>query len=63
MGIWSVGRRIAGYGLVTAGVAGCLLPVIPGIPILLAGVAILGLDDPLIRPWREHIRRLRARAR
>jgi hypothetical protein len=59
MGIWGVGRRITGYGLLTAGVVGCLLPLIPGTAMLLAGVALLGFDDPLIRPWRQHIRRLR----
>jgi uncharacterized protein YqgC (DUF456 family) len=37
--------RIAGaWTLIVIGVAGCVLPIIPGIPILAAGVAMLGKD-------------------
>jgi hypothetical protein len=49
-------RQIGGIALLIAGVAGCLLPIIPGIPLLLAGVAMLGNDHPLVKPakvWLE----------
>lgn len=42
-------RKIAGRSLVALGVAGCLLPVVPGIPFLIAGAALLGPEDPLVR--------------
>jgi len=50
-------RPIAGYVLLIVGIAGCLLPVIPGIPFLLGGAAILGWDHWAVRPWARHFRR------
>jgi uncharacterized membrane protein YbaN (DUF454 family) len=50
-------RSLSGYGLLLLGVAGCLLPVIPGIPFLLAGAAVLGWDHWAVRPWAKYIRR------
>jgi len=41
-------RKIAGRGLLAVGVAGVLLPVIPGTPFLLAGAAVLGRRDPMV---------------
>jgi uncharacterized membrane protein YbaN (DUF454 family) len=53
-------RTVAGVILITAGVIGLVLPIIPGIPLLLAGVATMGRDHPLLRPvfrrihaWRQ----------
>ncbi|MEQ1948789.1 MAG: hypothetical protein ABL995_16485 [Bryobacteraceae bacterium] len=42
-------RQASGVGLLVLGVIGCLLPVMPGIPFLMAGVAILGTDHVLVR--------------
>jgi len=50
---------------VVAGVAGCLLPIIPGIPLIVAGVAILGTDHALVRrsrAWLEKKGFLKPRA-
>jgi uncharacterized membrane protein YbaN (DUF454 family) len=49
-------RHIGGIALIIAGIAGCLLPIIPGIPLLLAGAAMLGTEHPIVRPakhWLE----------
>jgi hypothetical protein len=50
--------------LVAAGAAGTLLPIVPGLPILLAGIALIGSDHPMVRKmkasfqrWREKLRR------
>jgi uncharacterized membrane protein YbaN (DUF454 family) len=40
-------RSAAGLVLVVVGVAGLVLPILPGIPILIAGLALLGTDHPL----------------
>jgi uncharacterized membrane protein YbaN (DUF454 family) len=40
-----------------AGVAGVLLPIVPGTPFLIAAVAVLGSDHPVIRPWKERVNR------
>jgi len=45
-------REISGLALVAVGVAGCLLPIIPGIPLIVAGAAILGTDHALVRRSR-----------
>jgi uncharacterized membrane protein YbaN (DUF454 family) len=50
-------RTALGYALLAAGVAGVLLPLIPGTPFLIAAVAVLGSDHPVIRPWKERINR------
>ena len=52
-------RSIAGYALLLAGVAGCLLPIVPGIPFLIGGAAILGWDHWAVRPWAQHLHRWR----
>nr|ALS88962.1 putative transmembrane protein (PGPGW) [uncultured bacterium] len=38
-----------------------ILPIIPGIPILVAGVAILGTDHPIVRPFARRFEQLRQR--
>jgi len=45
-------REISGLALVAVGVAGCLLPIIPGIALIVAGAAILGTDHVLVRRSR-----------
>lgn len=45
-------REIAGLALVIVGIAGCLLPLLPGIPLILAGAALLGTDHALVRRTR-----------
>lgn len=35
---------ITGWGLVAAGIAGCVLPVAPGIPLVLAGLVVLAKE-------------------
>lgn len=42
-------RRIFGAILVIIGILGLLLPVMPGWPLLIPGIALLGSKDPLIR--------------
>ena len=51
--MWNGTRTAFGYTLLVAGVAGVLLPIIPGTPFLIAAVAVLGSDHPVIRPWKR----------
>ena len=46
-------RRVVGYVLIVAGMVAIPFPVIPGIPLVAAGVAMLGSDHTLVRSgWR-----------
>ena len=55
--MWNRARTALGYGLLVIGVAGVLLPIMPGTPFLIAAVAMLGSDHPVIRPWKERVNR------
>jgi hypothetical protein len=44
-------KAATGYVCLAIGVAGCLLPILPGIPFLLVGLKLLGPDHPVIRPF------------
>jgi uncharacterized membrane protein YbaN (DUF454 family) len=48
-------REVAGFLLLITGAIGCVLPILPGIPLVLAGVYILAPRYPKIRAWRERI--------
>lgn len=50
-------KLASGIGLLILGVLGILLPIMPGIPFLIAGVAILGTEHPLIRPFKKQFDR------
>ncbi|MBI4571921.1 MAG: hypothetical protein HY713_01375 [candidate division NC10 bacterium] len=64
--MWRTIRTVAGLILIGLGLLGLLLPVIPGIPLLIAGVALVGTSHPWVRPtiarlrvWRGKWRRSR----
>jgi uncharacterized membrane protein YbaN (DUF454 family) len=52
-------RIVLGFVLIAMGVLGLLLPLMPGIPLLLAGVALVGVDHPWIKPVKERFLSLR----
>jgi len=62
-------RKATGWGLLLAGVAGCILPVLPGFPLVIAGLLVLARDYAWAkravykaRRWAVRLRR-KARAR
>jgi uncharacterized membrane protein YbaN (DUF454 family) len=55
--MWNGARTVFGYALLVVGIAGVLLPIIPGTPFLIAAVAVLGADHPVIRPWKKRVNR------
>jgi hypothetical protein len=57
--LWGAARVVAGVLLIVVGILGTLLPVIPGVPLLIAGVALIGPKHPLIRPFVERFERWR----
>jgi hypothetical protein len=54
-------KVVGGCTLIFLGLLGMILPIIPGIPILVAGVAMLGTDHPIVRPFARKFEQLRQR--
>jgi len=52
--LWIILRVIAGGTLVTAGLAGLVIPLIPGIPLLVIGISLALTWHPRgLRAWRR----------
>jgi hypothetical protein len=56
-------REATGFALVMAGLLGVMLPLLPGVSLELAGVAVLGTNHPTIQPRIAHIDRWRCSLR
>ena len=54
--VWQKLRAVTGLILVGLGLVGTLMPVIPGIPLVIAGVALAGPTHPWIRPVTARLR-------
>lgn len=50
-------RMVCGWCLILLGIAGCILPIIPGLPLLALGIALVGRRHPTIRWWSVNLRR------
>lgn len=61
--VWRTARTVGGFTLIGAGIIGTLVPIVPGIPMLIAGVALVGRGHPLLRPVMSRIERWRRRKR
>lgn len=44
-------REATGFALLIAGLLGTLLPIIPGTPLIAAGIAVLGTKHPRVQRW------------
>jgi|GEM_PF-1369021 hypothetical protein len=56
--IWAVARPILGWVLLIGGIAGCVLPVLPGIPMIMLGIALVGRRTWLVRWASVHYKLL-----
>jgi hypothetical protein len=56
-------RNVAGYSLIIIGMIGAAIPIIPGWPGIIIGIAILGRRNPVLRrthlAFRNSIRQMR----
>jgi uncharacterized membrane protein YbaN (DUF454 family) len=50
-------REIVGLGFLSIGLIGFALPVLPGVPFLVAALAVLGPGHPKLRPWLKRVER------
>jgi uncharacterized protein len=63
---WSWGRVtrfIGGWLLILVGIAGCVLPILPGVPLILAGLALLAEEYAWARRWMDKFKAWLARMR
>ena len=58
--LWLWLRLIVGFGLVIVGIIGLFLPVLPGILMILAGLAILSDPSPWARRLMNYLRTRKA---
>ena len=49
-------RQVIGYACLVVGIAGCILPIIPGIPLLFVGLGLLAVDSPWAARLRDRLR-------
>lgn len=49
-------RQVSGYLCLAIGVAGCVLPIIPGIPLLFVGLGLLAVDSPWAARLRDRLK-------
>ncbi|HVW78421.1 MAG TPA: PGPGW domain-containing protein [Alloacidobacterium sp.] len=49
-------RQAAGYSCIAVGTVGCVLPVLPGIPLLFAGLGLLAVDTPWAARLRDRLK-------
>ncbi len=54
---WFMVRPVFGWLVITVGLIGCLFPIIPGIPLLIVGSAMVGQRNRVIRWTRVNGRR------
>ena len=52
---WKIGRQLAGWGLMALGVAGLLLPILPGWFFLAWGAIVLAPDVPFLSRLLDRI--------
>jgi len=50
-------RNVAGFLLIVAGLAAVPIPILPGLPLIAAGAALLGQDHPFIRSCRAWLQK------
>jgi uncharacterized membrane protein YbaN (DUF454 family) len=54
-------REISGIALLVVGLIGLALPLMPGVPFLIGGAALLGHDHPIIRSLNRRLQQWRGR--
>ncbi len=49
-------KTISGFTLIGLGFIGMLLPFMPGLPLVIGGIALVGINHPWVRPVLERVR-------
>jgi hypothetical protein len=59
--LWRLVRVVCGIVLIAAGLVGMVLPIIPGLPMVLVGILLVAPDHPWVNLMRERLIRWRGR--
>lgn len=59
--VWRHLRAPLGIVVLILGAVGIVVPIVPGVPLLISGVALLGKDHPIVRACTTWVHRCRAR--
>ena len=57
----SIARKTLGYACIAVGVLGCILPILPGIPLLILGLGLLAVDVPWAARLRDRLKQMVSR--
>jgi uncharacterized membrane protein YbaN (DUF454 family) len=49
-------RQVSGYFCISIGIVGCVLPILPGIPLLFVGLGLLAVDSPRAARLRDRLK-------
>jgi len=55
--VLALARTLPGIALILTGIIAIPIPILPGIPLIAAGAAMLGVNHPLVRAGREWLQR------
>lgn len=56
--LWRTVRVVIGAALIPIGIIGLFVPALQGVILLLVAFALLAGEIPLVREWRDKLRRL-----
>jgi uncharacterized protein len=54
-------RSAAGYSCIVVGIAGCVLPILPGVPLLFLGLGLLSVHNPWAANLLEKLKKALSR--
>lgn len=52
-------RELSGFILIGIGLLGFLIPIMPSVPLIVAGIALVGADNPKLQPILEKIKTIK----
>ena len=55
-GVWRIVRLASGWALIGFGIVGLVLPILQGVAMIVAGLALLAPDLPWARRWLDWLR-------
>ena len=58
--MWAILRSVGGFTLIGLGLPLIFVPILPGVPLVIAGAALLGWNHPFVCAAAQRFKRWRA---